>query len=56
MTSFSFSATIPIGILLEPMIKLIQVSEDKTYFFNIADFSFFTGIAMHPRLTVKHGL
>lgn len=44
--------TIPIHILLEPLIKQIQVNE-KNYAINIFDLEFFKKCAMHPKMQIK---
>lgn len=48
--------TIPIGILIDPIIKQIQMSEGVTYRFNVFDFDFFTVLAKHSRLTIKNAI
>jgi len=44
---------IPISILLESLMKQIELSGNVTYHFNIFDFEFFNVIAKHPRLHLK---
>jgi hypothetical protein len=51
---FDEVSNIPIGILLEPMLKQLQVTNDVMY--NIADFDFFIKIAKHPRLNLKNAV
>jgi hypothetical protein len=48
--------TIPIGIMVDPLIKQIQITEGITFKFNVFDFDFFTCLAKHSRLTVKNGI
>ena len=48
--------SIPIGILLEPLLKQIQVSEGITYIYNIFDFAFFVTMANHPKMQLKHAI
>ena len=47
---------IPVGIVIEPLVKQINVSDDTTYVYNTFDFDFFISVARHQRLSVKHGL
>lgn len=48
--------TIPIGIMIDPIIKQIQMSEGVTYRFNVFDFDYFTTLAKHSRLTIKNAI
>jgi hypothetical protein len=48
--------SIPIGLLIEPLVKQIQVTEGITYFFKIFDFDFFTFLAKHPKLSIQHAI
>ena len=45
--------TIPIGILIEPLTKQLQVSDNLTYYYNVFDFDFFVVLSRHPKLTLK---
>eukprot|EP00357_Protocruzia_adherens_P031664 CAMPEP_0115033794 /NCGR_PEP_ID=MMETSP0216-20121206/40176_1 /TAXON_ID=223996 /ORGANISM="Protocruzia adherens, Strain Boccale" /LENGTH=1250 /DNA_ID=CAMNT_0002412373 /DNA_START=59 /DNA_END=3809 /DNA_ORIENTATION=- len=60
MSNFTYTfeslPTIPVGILVEPLIKQIQVSEGVTYFYQVFDFDFFVTLARHPRLTIKNAI
>jgi len=60
MSSFQFLferiSTIPIGILVEPLVKAIQVSEGSSFKFNVFDFDFFKAIVRHPRINLKNGV
>jgi len=49
-TLFETAPSIPIGLLIEPLIKQIQVTEGVTYFFKVFDFDFFNFLAKHPKL------
>ena len=48
--------TIPINILVEPLIKQIRSSDGITFSFNIFDFEFMQAIARHPKLTIKNAI
>jgi hypothetical protein len=50
---FEAHPTIPVGLLIEPLIKQIQVTEGVSYFFKIFDFDFFSFIAKHPKLNIQ---
>ncbi len=50
---FESFPNIPIAILLEPLIKQIQVSEGKSYNLNVFDIKFLDACSGHPKLTVK---
>lgn len=47
---------IPVGVVIEPLVKQIHVSDDTTYVYNTFDFDFFISVSRHPRLSVKHGV
>ncbi|OMJ93856.1 hypothetical protein SteCoe_3045 [Stentor coeruleus] len=53
-TLFESAQSIPIGILLEPLIKQFQITQDLEC--NTIDFEFFISISKHPRLTLKHAV
>lgn len=38
------------GLLIDPLVKQIQVTEGVTFFFEIFDFDFFSFLAKHPKL------
>jgi len=46
--------SIPIGFVLEPMLKQIQLQETPTY--NSSDFEFFVNMSKHPKLQPDHAL
>lgn len=47
----------PIGIIVEPLIKQIALSMNTTYKLNAFDFNFIRVLAQHPKLDpVPHGL
>jgi hypothetical protein len=48
--------TIPIGILVEPLVNQLQISEGVTYIYNSIDFQFFVCIAKHPKLQVHQAM
>lgn len=52
--TFRHNANIPIGILLDPLLKQMQVSDIEQI--NITDFDFFLTIAKHPKLNVKNAI
>lgn len=51
---FEENPGIPVGILLEPLVKQLQVANDIVY--SVADFEFFVKIAKHPRLNLKNAV
>lgn len=50
---FKMNSNIPITILLEPLIKRLQVSE---VVLEVFDYDFISIIAQHPRLNIKHAI
>ncbi len=48
--------SIPIGILLGPLVKQIHFAEGKSYLLNIFDFEFLRTCAVHSRLQLKHAI
>ncbi|CAG9312103.1 unnamed protein product [Blepharisma stoltei] len=54
ISTFVNIQSIPVGIVVEPLVKQLQVSPDLS--FNTVDFDFLITIAKHPRLTVKHAI
>lgn len=60
MTNFQYiferSNTIPIGILIEPLVKQILITESVTFNFNVFDFDFFSSLARHSRLNIKNAV
>ena len=51
---FDSMPSVPVGILLEPLVKQLQVASDLEC--NTIDFEFLIKIAKHPRLTIKNGV
>ena len=43
---------IPVGILCEPLLKQIQISQYNTTNFNVFDFEFFQCVAYHKKLNI----
>jgi len=60
MSNFQYTferiSTIPVGILIDPLVKQIYMSEGVTFKFNVFDFDFFSCLARHQRLTIKNGI
>lgn len=50
---FQSNSDIPIGILLDPFIKSLQISEVTL---EVCDFDFLASLAQHPRLNLKHAI
>ena len=48
--------SLPIGILLAPLIKQIRLTETLSYQLNIFDFEFLRQCAVHPRLKLSHAV
>ncbi|CAG9311360.1 unnamed protein product [Blepharisma stoltei] len=44
---------IPLSILLDPLIKQLQVADEL---YNISDFDFFVSIVRHPKLEIEHAI
>jgi len=53
---FISQPNIPVGILIDPLVRQIQLSENSTYFYNTSDFEFFNTIAENPKLNVKNSI
>ncbi|CAI2384566.1 unnamed protein product [Moneuplotes crassus] len=53
---FESSDTVPVGILLEPLIKQLMESEGTSYVYNTFDFDFFTVVAKHPKLKLNDAI
>jgi hypothetical protein len=51
---FEANPAIPIAILLEPLIKQLQVTNELRY--STCDFEFFVKIGRHPRLSLKNSV
>jgi len=48
--------SIPVGIMIVPLIKQIHISNETTYQLNVFDFEFLRVVASHSRLTLGHGI
>ena len=48
--------TIPIGTLIEPLIKQLHATQGITYIPNLFDFEFFVALARHGKLQLKDGI
>lgn len=53
---YDLQPKIPIGIVLEPLVKQLQIGENDTYIYNSSDFSFFAKLANHPTLNPNQAL
>eukprot|EP01022_Parablepharisma_sp_SALTPOND_P016860 TRINITY_DN2578_c0_g1_i1.p1 TRINITY_DN2578_c0_g1~~TRINITY_DN2578_c0_g1_i1.p1 ORF type:complete len:1340 (+),score=195.52 TRINITY_DN2578_c0_g1_i1:1195-5214(+) len=47
---------VPVSIVVEPLVRQVETSENVTYFFNLTDFDFLGLVAVHPKLSLKSGL
>ena len=54
--AFKFILSIPVGILVEPYDKQIQLNLGTSYYFNIIDIYFLSIVARHPRYNVKEAV
>lgn len=54
IATFKQSPSIPIGILLDPLLKQMQVSDSSQC--AMSDFDFFHTVAKHPRLNLKNAI
>ena len=50
MNVFDNLESIPLAILMKPLLKQIQISENDIYLLNISDFSFFLFLAKNDKL------
>ena len=48
--------TIPVGILLEPLLKQMQGDETTALYVNVFDFEFFGSVVKHPKFTEAQAL
>lgn len=48
--------TIPIGTLVEPLVKQLHATQGITYLPNLFDFEFFVALARHGKLQLKQGV
>lgn len=53
---FETQPTIPVGIVVEPLVNQLQISEGISYFYNSIDFQFFVCIAKHPKLQANQAM
>lgn len=53
---FDSSETIPVGILLEPLIKQFMEAEGTSYKYNTFDFEFFMTLVKHPKLKLNDAI
>lgn len=56
MKVFDSYPKIPIGMIVEPVVKQLQLGEGDSYVYNSYDFCFFAKLANHPTLTPTHAL
>lgn len=56
MNVYDLLPSIPVNILVEPLVSQIQVTENLSYFYNIFDFTFFNYISKHEKLPLKTGI
>ena len=50
---FAEVPSIPVDVVMGPLMKQVRVSEGISFSFKIFDFNFLTGVARHPKLSVK---
>lgn len=50
---FKRNSNIPVGVLVEPYVKMVQVTEGSL---NIFDYDFLIVLSQYPKLSVKHGI
>lgn len=55
-TIFQRSHSIPVSIVIEPLIKQLQKADMSSYSLNVFDFTFFNVIAAHSRLSLKNAI
>ena len=48
--------SIPLDVLVIPLINIISEKEKVSYHFNVFDFEFFNVVANHPRLSLQIGI
>ena len=53
---FENQTSIPLSLLVDPLIKQIAISENVTYFYKVFDFDFFTMLAKHSKLTSSNAV
>ncbi len=53
---FSKYQSIPVDVLLEPLVKQLQVSEGSSYLLNVFDIEFLRDVAQHAQLKIKSGI
>ena len=53
---FETIPSIPVGFIVDPLVKWIQEGDGATYFYNTIDFDFFAAVAKHPKLHPRNAL
>ena len=53
---FELSETIPVGILIEPLMKQFIESEGITYNYNVFDFELFSSLVNHPKIKLNDAI
>jgi hypothetical protein len=53
---FTEMPSIPVNILIDPLIKQIQLSGNITYLFNTFDFHLMMVVARHPKMNIKSAI
>jgi hypothetical protein len=53
VTLFEADTTIPVGVVADPLLKQMHVSEDDSYHYNTFDFDFFVCLARSEQLKLK---
>ena len=48
--------SIPIGVIIEPLVKELQQNENTNYNINVTDIEFLETLAKHPKLSLKHSI
>ena len=53
---FQKFTTIPVEIFIEPFVKQVKITENKSYFLNLFDMSFIKIACEHKKLKVNSGI
>ncbi|KAL4446642.1 hypothetical protein ABPG74_005580 [Tetrahymena malaccensis] len=56
ITVYETLESIPLNILIEPLVRQIQVTDNVSYFFNVFDFNFFAYISKNDKLQLKNAI
>ncbi|KAL4496244.1 hypothetical protein ABPG72_012981 [Tetrahymena utriculariae] len=56
ITVYETLESIPLNILIEPLVRQIQVTDQVSYFFNVFDFNFFAYISKNDKLQLKNAI